>query len=61
MAIDFIEASTLSSSTSSTNYASSGAQPAICVDIKFDHDKAAAAAVTSINVGLQMHKTWGGS
>lgn len=59
-AIDFIEASILSSSSSSsTNYASSDAQHAICDDIKNDHDKAAAAAVTSISVGLRMHKTWG--
>ena len=58
-AIDFIEDSTVSSSSSSTSYASSDAQPAICVDIKYDQGKAAAASVTSINVGLQMHKTWG--
>ena len=60
-AIDFIEDSTVSSSSSSTSYASSDAQPAICVDIKYDHGKVATAvAVTSINVGLRMHKTWGG-
>lgn len=56
-ATDFIDANTPPSLSS--NHANDGTQSATYIDIKYDHDKTAAAVISS-NVELWTHKSRGG-
>ena len=59
--IDFIKANTLT--YPSTDYTSSNAHTAICVNITYDHDKTAAATATAVissSVEARIRKSCGG-